>query len=145
MNVPDIKSITVNEVTSRLQILITISALFPILSHSFFEVTGRPEAFSIRNSHAWWLVVALYLVDYVFFEMIKSKISTNFLIWNNRFALIGVSSFILPFIIFALGVEKVSNFIGIPFSVSLAVVIASPLIIFFCLVIWLGKRWYIIN
>lgn len=126
----------INEIGNRLQLLITIGILFPTLTYSFFRITGQSEEFSNNTSFTWWILIALFLFNYLFFEVLKSKLSTKHLAWFSRFYLLEIGIFIFPISVFASKSNEALSFLNaISFSASLITLVIIPSLLGFLLLV----------
>ncbi len=82
----------IDQASNRLQFAITILVFFLVV----FPEIGKAGA----------ILVVAYIVDYIFFEIIKGKIEPKGLRLINHLLLAGVGSFIIPLIIIAMSTRE---------------------------------------
>jgi hypothetical protein len=88
------------ETETRLELLIVLGIFFPTLVYSFLKLTV-PDQGSNATSLSWASLIALYLSNYVFFELLKGWIDRRWMEWINGLSLGGVAMFIFPVAVFA--------------------------------------------
>jgi len=120
----------VNEISSRLQLLITIGIIFPTLTYGFFRIVGQSETFSSSSSFTWWILIVLFLFNYLLFETLKAKLSTKFLVWFSRLYLAEIGVFIFPISVFSSKSNEALSFLaGISFFASMLALVIIPFIL----------------
>ena len=94
------------EIRNRIQFLVMIAIFFSGLLYNFFNVYDKTKSNNVALSYG--MLVALYLIVYLLFEIRKNKINADWLERINILTLVGVGMFLIP-IIFVSSAEKIPN------------------------------------
>ena len=92
----DIRKHLIEEAKGRLELLIVLGIFFPTLIYSFLKLTGVSDQDSNVTSLSWVFMIALYLLNYVFFELLKNKIDDRWVQWINGLSLAEIAIFVFP-------------------------------------------------
>lgn len=128
------KNYLVNRIESKFQLLIAIAAFFPSFVYTAFKAVNQVEEKAMSNSLFFGILIALFLIDYVFFWMIDpnrlDKLNRKILDALDSLLLICLASFIIPISALLQADQALDWFTARMFQGSFWAVILIPSIIF---------------
>ncbi len=84
------------EIETRFQLALTISILFPTFLATASQRVKTEDVQIAQTVLTWSILIGGFLLDYVFFSLIKNKIKNWTYVWVNRMLIFGISLFIFP-------------------------------------------------
>lgn len=98
------KSEIIKEIQDGIRFIILVAIFFSGVLSNFFGTYDKNESGKVTLSYAG--LVALYLIVYLLFEVLKNKINIRFLKWTYNLTLAGAGLFLIP-IIFMSSADKI--------------------------------------
>ncbi|MDD4900540.1 MAG: type II secretion system protein [Patescibacteria group bacterium] len=126
------KKTIIKEIENRIQFVIVVAMFFSGVMYNFFNIYDKTKSDNIVLSYS--IVIAIYFVIYIFFELTKDKLSLLWLKRVSALTLVGIGTFIIP-VSFMSSAAKLPNswIILILYQLSFWGTAIVPCIIFFIL------------
>jgi hypothetical protein len=127
-----IKEKLADKIEVRLQFIITILTFFIVIIKEL-EQKGC-------------ILVAVYIIDYIFFTRVSNTINEKYLQWIDTTVLVGIGTFIIPLAVIALSTQggTMPLFIGyswlVMISASILLLVTIPIILLIMLIAY-GVNW----
>ena len=131
-----------NAVESRIQFATTIAIFFPSVVYGLSKIAGNSEQSTNETVLNLGIVIVAYIVDYVFFQILKSWMTEKWLKTIDVMTLIGIASFIVPILLIAVYKNETLDSLTLySFAASLYISMAIPILIAGILIIFVLMQW----
>lgn len=120
------------EIRNKIQFITTIAIFFSGVVYYFFNIYDKDNANKIALSCA--SLVIIYLLSYIFFDLLKNRINGKFLELINILTLAGIGIFVFPILYLASLKNELTVLDSITLKISLLGLLIVPGLIFLLII-----------